>query len=489
LADLTPKRGSSSRAAKFAAVEEALKAKRKARKRGVTPKADELSRQWLLDVFGDPDRQERAKTIEERVAVKQERAEFKKRIGEIQRLWFAGDKEKSFEQARLFYDEQRDSKQVGVFFARFCTLRMHDKDYALTVVAENFEKFKDPQFLTLLCMLYGIKGREDELLELTEKHFADPDLGGSALVAHGSALLRKTGQFDPSVELFHRAAEFGRLGGDQNPASVVLPNRDFEALADVADDPAQTPIQFLGSPPPGTKSVVCAAGDEPYFREFYPMYRDSFFEHNKTPERVLHFHIFDPSDALLEELAVLQNDAPNGRLRFSTEKTPLNKSYYYVGRFVQMPRLLKHYNCPIVVTDIDLVFRNSMDGMVKHCSEVDLGILEVLGHGGPWRNFKAGLMVFAATPMGYRFALMMRNFLLRMPREEYNYWYIDQTAILQCAFLNRNCGVGEVVPVNLPYRGLTFQFAGQSGRPEEKANRARRITQSPAEDEMTADEP
>jgi hypothetical protein len=249
-------------------------------------------------------------------------------------------------------------------------------------------------------------------------------------------------------------------------------NHEFEALTRAEDNPARNPIHFLNPRPIEADAVVTVSGDETYYRALFDIYNDTFFAHTRKPGHIMHVHLFDPSDDLLGEIGSLAAKA-EGRIQFSFERTDGNKSYYYVGRFIQVPRLMARYNCPIIVTDLDCYFKDSIDPMLEVTGGTDIGMLQVRRRLCPWRNFLAGLVAFNPTEFGRRYALGIQNFLQSLPSDT-NYWYVDQLALAQSFYLSRNSRTGKLEIVNETWRQLCEQGTGKTGQPEVKADRMRK---------------
>jgi len=401
--------------------------------------------------------------------------EMKRRIDEIQRARKAKQKMQAVVLAEMLFNDAPDSlKAVSTY--SWCLYEKKEFHRAQEVATKGLEKFGDRRLLSVLCETYAKLNRDEEAVRVTEKCFSDPALAAQALLLHGSALLRVTGELDRSIEYFHRAVEGdagGALGPDCHPARQVVSNNAFQALMYIADDPDRNPIHFVGSHTATPLAVLAASADETYFRAFFQLYQDTFFAHSSNEAHIVHFHIFDPTEELLNEMGNIE-DCARGRIRFSYEMTRgVNRSYYYAGRFVQMPRLLRRYGCPIVLTDMDCYFAGDINDVLASLAGSDLGIVQVNRRLPPWRNFLANLVVFNPTEVARRYALGMRNFLLNMPSDT-NYWYVDQLALVQCAYLNRNGGIGTVRSANESRGNFCRQGTGSTGRPDVKVEKMRK---------------
>src|SRR5262249_31635373 len=144
--------------------------------------------------------------------------------------------------------------------------------------------------------------RDEETMRIASSYLDDASLHGVADACYGAAFLRRTGNLEAAIKFFHRAADSFRETKHAAPMSAICSPTDFRRLADLDVSSISNPIVFLSSPRVRPKFVMCATGDETYYRPFQAIYRDTFFRHNRSSDCALHFHVFDPSDALLEEI-------------------------------------------------------------------------------------------------------------------------------------------------------------------------------------------
>lgn len=385
------------------------------------------------------------------------------RVHEVNRLWGAGKKAEALALAEEVHRDAPDRNVVAWFY---CKLLFGAREWERTreVCAECLERFREPRFLGLMCAALIRAHRPEDVVALTPAWFDDPDIGSQALLCHGAAQVAATGVFDSGVAFFHRAAAIGGLKNDEWPARKALPNAAFAALSQTPDDATRNALTIMGGKPVA-RAMVLAGADEKYFRALSGIYIKTFFATNPDPAHVLHIHLYDPSEALLGETAAMAND----RLRFSYEQTAgVNRSYYYAGRFVQLPRLMAHYDCPIIVTDIDCAFKSGVEEVLRASADSDIGLVEVERHICMWRNFLANMVVFNPTETGRRYAAMIQSFLRDAP-VDVNYWYVDQLALVQCAYVNRNLGLGRIAPLAAERVRLLAQGTGDTGHPEMKA--------------------
>lgn len=402
------------------------------------------------------------------------RSDHKAAMSEIESLWASDRRSEAAANAGELYKIASANDAVARFYISFCANRLKDRELGLLAARESFERHRSAEIFYALCQNLLLTGRDGELSTLAERHLEDASIAGAAHLQYGAALLRRTCDIDRSVEYFHRGAGLPGALRSADAASQILPSHAFGELADLREPTAQIDFVLPSPQQPEGEFVVCATGDEPYFRSFFDLYCESFFAHDDNPRHLVHFHVFDPSDALLEEAGAIARSRWGTRLQISYERTGRQRSYYYVGRFILIPSLLSRYGCPVAVTDIDCVFRRDLDKLIDATAQADLGIVEANRFCYPWENTRAGMVVFRPTPAGMRYAHAVRNFIARIPETRIrSYWYLDQLALYQCANEARTLHSGKVVNIIKVHGQTCRQLSGRSGHPDIKAERAK----------------
>jgi hypothetical protein len=398
---------------------------------------------------------------------------FDAALGEARAAWRRGEQESGVRQARRVFDEfSRDPRAVTAY-AEFCLSTQRDPSLAISVLQEGLAKFENAQIFQRLVWYLARAGHVEEAASLAQRYLGDPVLGALAHLSYAGASLLLNNDLDAVVEFFRRAAGLPHCGRHREVAAAITSSADFRGLCDL--DVECHPVTFVNAPPTTPRFVWCASADESYFRAFFQLFCDSFFAHNEEPATILHFHLLDPSDELREEITSRGKEPRFSRVCFSFENTGrANRSYYYVGRFVQLPRLLARYECPIAVSDIDCAFTGNIGPLVAAISGSDLGHLDIDCSLLPWLRFKAGLSVVQPTIAGYTFAAAMRGFLLQASKDT-NFWWFDQAGLAQCVYLSRGKRFGNVIDITSPSRKVCFFRTHQkTGHLADKANALRR---------------
>lgn len=395
-------------------------------------------------------------------------------MAEARASWGRGERELAARQAQTVFDRSPDDPRAAIAYAEFCFSTQRDPARSISVLQEGFAKFEHAQIFQRLAWYLSRAGRSEEALSLAGQYLHHPRLGALAHLSYGSVSLSLDSDLDAAFGFFRRAAELPQCGRHREVAAAFTSSGEFESLADVECE--CNPVSFVNAPSVKPRFVWLASADESYFRAFFPLFRDTFFTHNPEPACILHFHIFDPSEQFREEIASLGRGARFSRICFSFEQTnSVNRSYYYVGRFVQLSKLLARYECPIAVSDIDCAFTGPVGPLMAATSGSDLGHLEIDCSLFPWLRFKAGLSVFQPTVAGCTFARAIRGFLARAVHKERNFWWFDQTGLAQSVYLSRGRRFGKTVDITSVSRKVCFFRTHQkTGRIQEKADALRR---------------
>jgi len=168
-----------------------------------------------------------------------------------------------------------------------------------------------------------------------------------------------------------------------------------------ADLPTPSPIDWLKETA-SAEFLIFLACDPSYLRLFWPGYILSVAQ--QATNAAVHLHIVDagPEDA---GWAVEQAGLVAPRLSISTERHAGRdaRAWYATARFVRLPEMLRHYGCPVLVTDIDAAFSRALDPLIP---DADVG-LRVKRHGfraHPWQTIQAGALAVRSTPRGQAFA-------------------------------------------------------------------------------------
>lgn len=194
----------------------------------------------------------------------------------------------------------------------------------------------------------------------------------------------------------------------------------------------------------GAPLVHLLGCDDSYFTKYGNMCIYSSLK--AGPKDVLvHVHVCNPSDDTLKTLEGWR-DRDDVKVRFSYERRDeslVSKPYYTTLRFLVAPAIMKHYNKPLVISDVDMVVNQPWAATVEAIGDADAGyiastqeewITEHYGIGTrPW-DVAAGTMYFSNSELGRRFAGYVASYIRTVlsfpkPSEWYLNWGVDQVAL------------------------------------------------------------
>ncbi|MFT6909096.1 MAG: hypothetical protein ACJAS1_005804, partial [Oleiphilaceae bacterium] len=162
-------------------------------------------------------------------------------------------------------------------------------------------------------------------------------------------------------------------------APICLPSdkgaltvRDSEFVENLPTNECDIALEFHpGSKPTSISgTVTLVASDSKYFLLFHEIYSTSFFAENSG--ETLHFHIVNPSSDVRAYISKL---AKNSLTNFSFSSVKENKNikpYYAALRFLILNKLLNYYQCSILVTDIDVGFKNKISLVTQYKDNYDV---------------------------------------------------------------------------------------------------------------------
>lgn len=214
----------------------------------------------------------------------------------------------------------------------------------------------------------------------------------------------------------------------------MRPMATFADWASSGAGPALPPLEFVSDARFARELPIVVIGlDGGYFARYAKRLIDS-----AAGAVNLHFHIVNPGSAPLTE-------APN--LRYSTEQAPgANIAYYASARFLRLPRLLAHYDRPLMTADADAYFTGRPDALFKRLGQTDIMMTAASGLDNkrgylaamPWRHVLAGIFAAAPTAGAERFLAVFGRLYAglaaegRMPE-----WWVDQALLSATADLLR----------------------------------------------------
>lgn len=307
--------------------------------------------------------------------------------------------------------------------------------------ADGFIFFHD---LATMLMTYRLHPLMLELFNSLPE--ASPYLPSAMYFAGCCHLL--AGHEDEAFTLFGRLKPLLAAGRDHLPIgpehrfniayrqATLIEDADYvAALSDAglatvsARLPQPEPFGTWHAPVPG-QPVLLAACDGRYLDRFAGDFLASITRHG--PGSVVHLHVVEPGPGGLDAAARLATEFPNIRLNLSSEPAnPLRSGAYYAcSRFLVAPWISAHWQAPVLITDIDIVFERALTDTIQAANTFDFASFVHDGF-GPCSRRPAVLTWFAATPQGQAAQQALRRFILskldiRWPLN----WMLDQAGLM-----------------------------------------------------------
>jgi tetratricopeptide (TPR) repeat protein len=245
--------------------------------------------------------------------------------------------------------------------------------------------------------------------------------------------LAALGRFDEAQQSFARSVE---LAGRFNyPRLVAFDRATFDRVtgAEESVPPPEPAIERGARDAAGYVTLVSC--NPPYVRKYGFAFIRSFAERNRG-DSLLHLHIYDPDDAILDEVAQVMADCGLARYAVTTEACPFpahearqRKAYYACGRLVHLPYWLDRYRCPVLSLDVDFILESALDGLVAAAAQCDVGLNARDPVDSPWLDIIANVIVANPTPASRRYFAAVKNYALRTLRRETEAWLVDQSAL------------------------------------------------------------
>lgn len=249
----------------------------------------------------------------------------------------------------------------------------------------------------------------------------------------GCALVRLD-RFDEAQAAFQRAA--AQAGNFVYPRLVAFDRVTWDAVS--ADAKALRPPQ-LAFATAGARNrsghVTLISCNPSYVRKFGMPFLRSYSEHAQG-DGALHLHIYDPDNAIVDEVRTLIGRCGLANFVVTTEQSPFpperqrqRKAYYACGRLVHMDYWLEHYAQPVLSLDVDFIVEDRLEGIVAAAAGADIALNARVPIDSPWLDVIANIIVANPTPAARAYFAAVRNYALAMLEREPEAWLVDQTAL------------------------------------------------------------
>jgi Tfp pilus assembly protein PilF len=285
--------------------------------------------------------------------------------------------------------------------------------------------------VNLAAVLHGLRRFDDALAQLATA-FALDATDYQIAMRQGNALT-ELGRFDDAQAAYAHAA---RLAGKFVYPRIVAFDRT--TLGEITSRPrAIAPPRMLDDidRPLDYRYVVLISCDPAYLRKHGFAFIRSFAEHAQGGN-LLHVHVYDADDPLIDETREVARQAGLVRIAMSTEKCPFprsepqqRKSYYACGRLLHLPYWLNHYQRPLLSLDVDVIVKGRLDSLVGAATGGDLALNLREPIDSPWLDVIANIIIAKPTAAARRYLEAVGQYALRYIEREREAWLVDQTAL------------------------------------------------------------
>ena len=246
--------------------------------------------------------------------------------------------------------------------------------------------------------------------------------------------LAALGRYDEAQRMFAHSVE---LAGRFSYARLVAFDRaTFDAVTGAAEAvPQPRQAAQAGAQAGAFRYVTLISCNPPYVRKYGLPFIRSFAAQDRG-DSLLHLHIYDPDDTILNEVQDVISRSGLTRYTvtmetspFSAHETKQRKAYYACGRLVHLPAWLDSYACPVLSLDVDFIVEDTLAGLVDAAAGSDVGLNARDPVDSPWLDVIANIIVANPTPASRRYFAAVKNYALRYLRQEREAWLVDQSAL------------------------------------------------------------
>lgn len=194
-------------------------------------------------------------------------------------------------------------------------------------------------------------------------------------------------------------------------------------------------VSEAGAQHGGFRYVTLISCNTAYVRKYgFPFIRS--FAARGGSASLLHLHVYDPDDTILDEVARVMTCSGIARHVVTTENCPFpeqetqrRKAYYACGRLVHMPYWLTRYRCPLLSLDVDFIVEGALDGLIDAARDCDAALNARDPPDSPWLDVIANIIVANPTPAAHRYFGAVKNYALDRLSREPLAWLVDQSAL------------------------------------------------------------
>ncbi len=310
------------------------------------------------------------------------------------------------------------------------TARLTDAEYCLRGAIELKPDFAGA-YVSLAMVLHGMHRFEDALAQLAAAEKLDA--GNHMIDMRRGCTLTELGRYDEAQRCFARSAQ--AAGKFSYPRLVSFDRASFDALTAPDREVAVPQAALEGGAHGDFRYVVLISCNPPYVRKYgFPFLRS--FAQNAQGDNLLHLHVYDPDERILDEIHEVTRQARLARFTVTTETSPFpqhetqqRKAYYACGRLVHLPYWLERYRRPVLSLDVDFIVEGRLDPLVDAAAGADVGLNLREPIDSPWLDIIANIIVANPPAAARRYLGAVSNYALQYLRRERKAWLVDQTAL------------------------------------------------------------
>lgn len=207
------------------------------------------------------------------------------------------------------------------------------------------------------------------------------------------------------------------------------------------------------------RRVVFLSGDPVYMRKFAYALINSICQNGRL-DCLFHLHIVNPNAGIHDHITGLQQElgvkiALTWELRTLPDEDSA-RTYYACARFLQLPKLLDAYRCPVLLLDLDQLVVGDLGRVGQAVQDADVGL--ICWHPtrwDPWDTWWASAIWYQPTDLARQFAQWKALYIAECLRNNRSQWYLDQCAIFcVLAWLRSRHGAPAVVRLDATWACL-----------------------------------
>jgi len=247
------------------------------------------------------------------------------------------------------------------------------------------------------------------------------------------AALERRGEFGEAEEYFAEAARYSRIYA---VTEMLRFSAEFLRVIEAAGKPVPPPQPLIRRvSPPAAECVVLVTCDPHYLRKYGPAFARSF-AHFAGPADLLHLHVLDPDEHVLEEAQILLRHAGILRCCVTSERdtrfaagSAEKRTWFTCARFRHLEAWLEDYGLPIVMLDIDAALLAPVATLIAGASDADLGLFLRRPRRAPWLDLVANTLVAQSTAAARHYLRLVRNYIDYFLERDKAGWHLDQCAL------------------------------------------------------------